>query len=190
LLYSCQIECEHYLEKGERCWPPPRRPVGPAESEELSEFHEECGGLGRHRPAAYLALQSVPGLDRARAAERSGLFRVPGPGRARHRRQRHHPGPEHQRPDEGRQQLLDLRAERPQPDHQAGRDPCPGERRTCRRQHASAAEYSHLLVPDAVADRRLDLLHAPDAVGRRQGHGFRQKPGAAADRKGGPRHLR
>ena len=28
---------------------------------------------------------------------------------------------------------------------------------------------------------RMDFLHAPDAVRRRQGHGLRQEPGAAAD---------
>jgi len=39
----------------------------------------------------------------------------------------------------------------------------------------------HLLVPDAAPDRRLGLLHAPDA-GRRQGRGFlvRQVEGAHA----------
>ena len=37
--------------------------------------------------------------------------------------------------------------------------------------------------PHAAADRRLDLLHAPDAVGRRPRHGLRQVAGEAADRE-------
>ena len=46
------------------------------------------------------------------------------------------------------------------------------------------------LVPDAAADRGLDILHAPDAVRRRQGHGLRQVAGAAVDREERPGHLR
>ena len=35
----------------------------------------------------------------------------------------------------------------------------------------------------------VDILPAPDAVGRRQGHGFRQVPGPPADGKDGPYHV-
>src|SRR3546814_1377219 len=49
-----------------------------------------------------------------------------------------------------------------------------------RKQHPDADP--DLVVPDAAADRRLDLLHAPDAVRRRQGDGLRQVQGPA-DRK-------
>ena len=45
-----------------------------------------------------------------------------------------------------------------------------------------AHQCADLLAADAAADRRVDLLHAPDAVGRRQGHGLRQDPRQAADR--------
>ena len=37
-------------------------------------------------------------------------------------------------------------------------------------------------LPTIAADRRVDLLHPPDAIGRRQGHGLWQVEGEASDR--------
>ena len=91
------------------------------------------------------------------------------------------------------------RQERPFHHRAAGR---PGSRRAAeqegRQDHRQAARGRRAvdpgragqLVPDAAADRRVDLLHAPDAVGRRPRHGLRQVQGQAADRAPGPRHLR
>jgi ATP-dependent Zn protease len=45
-------------------------------------------------------------------------------------------------------------------------------------------------IPDPADGGLLDLHHAPDAVGRRQGHGLRQEPRQAADRAPGPRDIR
>jgi hypothetical protein len=52
------------------------------------------------------------------------------------------------------------------------------------------ALHFDLVVPHVAADRRMDLLHAPDAVRRRQGHGIRQEPRQTADREGRPGDLR
>ena len=46
--------------------------------------------------------------------------------------------------------------------------------RAARRGRSLDPEPAVELVPDAAADRGLDLLHAPDAVGIRPGHGLRQ----------------
>ena len=45
------------------------------------------------------------------------------------------------------------------------------------------------LAADDPDPRRLDLLHAPDAVGLRPRHGLRQVEGQASDRSAWPRHL-
>ena len=55
---------------------------------------------------------------------------------------------------------------------------------------AVAARRARVVVPHAAAYRRVDLLHAPDAVGRRPGHGLRQVQGEAAHRAPWPRHFR
>ncbi len=47
-----------------------------------------------------------------------------------------------------------------------------------------------LVAADGADPRRLDLLHAPDAVRLRPRHGLRQVQGQAADRGAWPRHLR
>ena len=82
------------------------------------------------------------------------------------------------------------RARRPQP--------CRAPEQEGREDHGPAARGRRALdpgragqlVPHAAADRRVDLLHAPDAVGRRPRHGLRQVQGQAADRAPGPRHVR
>ena len=51
-----------------------------------------------------------------------------------------------------------------------------GDRQARGRRRQPAAALSAVLVPDAAADRRLGVLHAPDAVGRRPGDGLRQVP--------------
>ncbi len=53
-----------------------------------------------------------------------------------------------------------------------------------------AAALPAVVVPDAAADRRLGVLHAPDAGGRRPGHGLRQVARPDADGKAGPRDVR
>ena len=76
--------------------------------------------------------------------------------------------------------------------HHRARGPQPGRaaQQEGREDHGPAAGGGRALhpgragqlVPDAAADRRVDLLHAPDAVGRRARHGLRQVQGQAADR--------
>ena len=65
-----------------------------------------------------------------------------------------------------------------------------GDRQAGRRRRQSAAALPAVLVPDAAADRRLGVLHAPDAGRRRPRHGLRQVARPDADREAGPRDLR
>ena len=53
-----------------------------------------------------------------------------------------------------------------------------------------ALRLSDLVAADDPDPRRLDLLHAPDAVRLRPRHGLRQVQGQASDRSTWPRHLR
>ena len=89
-----------------------------------------------------------------------------------------------------RPQLPDLCAERPEPGRQAEPEGRQDHRQAVGGRRAVAARRAGLLVPDAAAHRRVDLLHAPDAVGRRPRHGLRQVQGEAAHRAPWPRDLR
>ena len=65
-----------------------------------------------------------------------------------------------------------------------------GDRQARGLRRQSAAALPAVLVPDAAADRRLGVLHAPDAGGRRPRHGVRQVARAHADGKAGARDVR
>ena len=94
------------------------------------------------------------------------------------------------RPFHRRPQFPDLCAERSQPGRQAEPEGREDHRQAVRGRRAVAARRAGVVVPHAAADRRVDLLHAPDAVGRRTRHGLRQVQGEAAHRAARPRDLR
>ena len=91
--------------------------------------------------------------------------------------------------DKGSRFMTD-RSGGPRPRRAAGQEGRQDHRQAAGGRRALDPGPAGQLVPDAAADRRVDLLHAPDAVGRRARHGLRQVQGQAADRAPGPRHLR
>ncbi len=118
------------------------------------------------------------------------LFRIHGLGQERQGRVGHGRGPQDQLDVDRQEEIHDLQSRR----HLDGRRPAE-VRRQGRQQAGRGAIVPvadlHLLVPDAVADRRLDLLHAPDAR-RRQGRRVfvRQEQGTDAGRGEQHRHVR
>ena len=102
----------------------------------------------------------------------------------------HRRRPHHRHLHRQRQRLPDLFAGRPVAGAAArgqGRHhQCPPRNRRLQ----LALRLSDLVAADGADPRRLDLLHAPDAVRLRPRHGLRQVQGQAADRGAWPRHLR
>ena len=122
-------------------------------------------------------------VRRAAAGQgRHFLFRIHGLGQERQGRVGHGRGPQDQLDVDRQEEIHDLQPGR----HLDGRR-SPEIRRQGRQQAGRGAVVPvadlHLLVPDALADRRVDLLHAPDAR-RRPGWRVlvRQEQGADAGR--------
>ena len=140
-----------------------RRPGTCAARSDIEQSAQEHRHLARHRPRRADRRQAV---RRAPGPEGLGpVFGVHGPGQGRQRRVGDGRGP-HDQVGVGRQEAVrHLQPRR----HLDGRRPRQ-VRRQGRGQARGGAELPradlHLVVPDAAPDRRVDLLHAPDA-GRR-----------------------
>ena len=155
-------------------------------------FEGRC--LAGDRTRAVHRLQAV--RQKRDAARHGAVLRLPrGGARQAHqeradpgRRRRQHRDPRQDQRRQGAAHHRHLPRSRP------GRRP-DQQQRQVRRQAARGAvvpaEHAGVVGPDAAADRRLDLLHAPDA-GRRQGRRvqLRQEQGAHARRGQQHHHLR
>ena len=136
-------------------------------------------------------VQSVPESRPGPARQRDQLFRLPGRRRSRQRiGSNHRQAPHFRRLPRQEQHLHHHRARGPQPRRAAEQEGREDHGAASRGGRALDPGRAGQLVSHAAADRRVDLLHAPDAVGRRPRHGLRQVEGQAADRAAGPRHLR
>ena len=154
----------------------------------LEQFVEEHRYLARDRPRRADGGQAVRFAPGRQGFHR--VFRLHGLGQERSRRIRRGRGPHDQVDLDRQEEIRHL---------QPGRHLDGGRPRQVRRQGRGQARRGaelpradlHLVVPDAVADRRVDLLHAPDA-GRRQGRRvqLRQEQGAHAGRGQQHGHLR
>ncbi len=146
--------------------------------------------VDRHRPAARRTFQPVSDILDPRSAIDPGVFRFRRRRQSRPGHRRHDPGRQHQRPFHRRARLHDLFAEGSGPRRPADRQGRAHHRGAARRERPLAVRHPGVVVPDAAVDRRVDLLHAPDAGRRRPRDGLWQEPGAPPDREGRAHHLR
>ena len=171
-------------------WGPGANDLGLGRANVNEQFRPQPRALGDYRPAARGAVQPVPAGYQPHQRDAGGLLGLHFRGQRGSRPRRGDPGAHGVRPTERWPHLPDLHAGRSVAGEAPDRQERAGDRQAGGQRRQPVAALPAVLVPDAAADRRLGVLHAPDAGGRRPGDGLRQVACAPADREAGPRHLR